>query len=165
MSEVCVRRHKSSAEGMELISEDALAALRTHNLAGALRVLAVTGATALHKVVAERLAELVDGRVGATLVPQLRMPNGSVAYGACDFSEKHEESPFAAHVYLSTEEGVTEEAVLHEATHAVTEELLTAEQDSLTPTQRQARSELELVWKAARSDALVCLRMSRFARA
>lgn len=164
-----VRRYKSDAGNGSLqpdraLDESVVASLRTHDLAGALDVLSRTSSVPLHRVLAERLARLVEGRVGATLVPRLRMPDGSKAYGACDIAEPGEEAPFWAHVYISTEEGVTEDVVLHESLHAVTEQVLQSTDSQLSAEQRQARQELHAVWEAARADALVRLRMSPDAR-
>jgi len=125
------------------LTEEAVDALRSNDLVGALNSIGNTSASQLNKAVARRLQRLLKDTV-VNANEELKNPKGEDAYGAT--------SKNGMTVWLHKNLGLNEETVLHESVHAATERVLSQDEATLTEQQRMAKRELTSLWEAAKKD-------------
>lgn len=134
------------ARGVEVSSPDLtgdqVRMLQKNDLVGALRSISEDkNNTQLNRAVAARLASLL-GATDVKLVKNLRDEKGEPALGRAT----------SKLVELDASLGVSQEILLHEATHAAVERVLQLPESQLTDSQRIARKELEALFNAVKND-------------
>lgn len=134
------------ARGVEVASPDLTAdqvrMLQNNDIVGALRSIAEDkNASQTNRVVAARLAAML-GATDVKLVKNLKDEKGQPALGRAT----------SKLVELDANLGVSQEILLHEATHAAVERVLLLPEDQLTDMQRVARRELQALFNAVKND-------------
>lgn len=122
--------------------------LRNDNLIGALDLMSTQAETKLARSLAERLKKLL-GKTDVAVVDNLVNDVGERVRGAARSDGKK--------IWLDTDTGLDEETLLHEATHAASERILSAKPETWTAEQRAAIGELNQIWNAAKNDKTINL--------
>jgi hypothetical protein len=105
--------------------------------------IATTSKTPLNRAVAERLKGLL-GVTEVRIAKDLRNDQGEAVYGGAAVD--------GSRITLDADSGLNEQTILHEGVHAATERVLRAPEDILTKNQRNAKRELEALYKAYAAD-------------
>ncbi len=141
------RYSQTVSEGRAL-SPEVVSMLRTDNLIGALDLLSTQGETKLARSLAETLKKLLS-KTDVEVVDNLVNDVGVRVRGAARSDGKK--------IWLDTDTGLDEETLLHEATHAASERVLSANPNTWTDAQRAAVGELNQIWRAAKNDKTINL--------
>lgn len=141
------RYSQTVSEGRAL-SPEVISMLRTDNLIGALDLLSKQGETKLARSLAETLKKLLS-KTDVEVVDNLVNDVGVRVRGAARSDGKK--------IWLDTDTGLDEETLLHEATHAASERVLSANPNTWTDAQRAAVGELNQIWRAAKNDKTINL--------
>ena len=141
------RYSQTVSEGRAL-SPEVVDMLRNDNLIGALDLMSTQGETQLARALAERLKKLL-GKTDVAVVDNLVNDVGERVRGAARSDGRK--------IWLDTDTGLDEETLLHEATHAASERVLSAKPETWTAEQRAAIGELNQIWNAAKNDKTINL--------
>ena len=141
------RYSQTVSEGRAL-SPEIVSMLRTDNLIGALDLLSKQGETKLARSLADTLKKLLS-KTDVAVVDNLVNDVGVRVRGAARSDGKK--------IWLDTDTGLDEETLLHEATHAASERVLSANPNTWTDAQRAAVGELNQIWRAAKNDKTINL--------
>ena len=141
------RYSQTLSEGRALDPE-IVSLLRSDNLIGALDLMSQKAETQLARALAERLKKLL-GKTDVAVVDNLVNDVGVRIRGAARSDGKK--------IWLDTDTGLDEETLLHEATHAASERILSANPSTWTDEQRAAIGELNQIWNAAKKDKTINL--------
>lgn len=141
------RYSQTVSEGRAL-SPEVVSMLRTDNLIGALDLLSTQGETQLARSLADTLKKLLS-KTDVAVVDNLVNDVGVRVRGAARSDGKK--------IWLDTDTGLDEETLLHEATHAASERVLSAKPSTWTDAQRAAVGELNQIWRAAKNDKTINL--------
>ena len=141
------RYSQTVSEGRAL-SPEIVSMLRTDNLIGALDLLSTQGETKLARSLADTLKKLLS-KTDVAVVDNLVNDVGVRVRGAARSDGKK--------IWLDTDTGLDEETLLHEATHAASERVLSANPNTWTDAQRSAVGELNQIWRAAKNDKTINL--------
>lgn len=136
------------ARGVEVESPDLnteqVQALKDNDLSQAMALVSVDPtADRVHRAVAKRLAQLLDG-TRVELVNNLTNDKGRPILGRAMVSGEV--------IQLDRDRGVTQEVLLHEGVHAAAERVLVADEKLLSPQQLAAKRELQKLFEAVQKD-------------